>query len=397
MTQKRLQVTRGAGPGGAPISGNLDAVYSYDSEGKVSSFSYPNPTGPYFGTASQYFVNTFDAMSRPMKVTEWRTNGVGFPSTVVADWASGAAYGPANEMTGMSYRTSSGSVYNETRSYNSRVQLTNLTASGSGLQGVNFNYIYPAQNNGKLLKAQDVLSGEEVTYTYDSLLRLINAQTTDAGNPAPWSQSYSYDAFGNRTSAGSTSINYDAATNRIQTDATHQYDANGNLTLMPYGGGAMSLVYDVENRLKQAGTDQYAYGFRNERVWKSGTGEIYFYGVYGEKLGSYQMYPSQSSFIITTLSTNLYFGGKLIRSNGQTVVTDRLGSVRANEAGERFKYYPYGEEFQTTAQNREKFGTYYRDDGTGLDYAGGEVLRERLRSFHGCGHGRCGSGEAAIV
>jgi len=288
-------------------------------------------------------------------------------------------------MKAMSYRTSSGSYYNETRSYNSRVQLANLTASGSGLQGVNFNYIYPAQNNGKLLKAQDALTGEEVTYTYDSLLRLINAQTTDAGNPAPWSQSYSYDPFGNRTNAGSTSINYNAATNRIQTDATHQYDANGNLTLMPYGAGSMSLAYDVENRLKQAGSDQYAYGFRNERVWKSGTGEIYFYGLYGEKLGSYQMYPGQGSFIISTLSTNLYFGGKLIRSNGQTVVTDRLGSVRVNEAGERFKYYPYGEEFQTTAQNREKFGTYYRDDATGLDYADQRYYSSPTRSLHDTG------------
>jgi len=45
VTQKRLQVTRGAGPGGAPISGNLDANYAYDNEGKVSSFSYPNATG----------------------------------------------------------------------------------------------------------------------------------------------------------------------------------------------------------------------------------------------------------------------------------------------------------------------------------------------------------------
>ena len=35
----------------------------------------------------------------------------------------------------------------------------------------------------------------------------------------------------------------------------------------------------------------------------------------------------------------------------------------------KFSYYPYGEEYTTTPQEREKFGTYYRDGSTGLDYA----------------------------
>jgi RHS repeat-associated protein len=54
--------------------------------------------------------------------------------------------------------------------------------------------------------------------------------------------------------------------------------------------------------------------------------------------------------------------------NGVGVVTDRLGSVRANANGERFSYFPYGEERTSTADGREKFGTYSRDPG-GQDYA----------------------------
>jgi RHS repeat-associated protein len=50
------------------------------------------------------------------------------------------------------------------------------------------------------------------------------------------------------------------------------------------------------------------------------------------------------------------------------VVTDRLGSVRANTQGEKFAYFPYGEERTTTPDGREKFGTYFRD-GVGQDYA----------------------------
>ena len=65
---------------------------------------------------------------------------------------------------------------------------------------------------------------------------------------------------------------------------------------------------------------------------------------------------------------NVYFGGQLVKSKGMAVVTDRLGSVRANWAGERMSYYPYGEEKTSTADGREKFGTYTRDN-TATDYA----------------------------
>jgi hypothetical protein len=65
------------------------------------------------------------------------------------------------------------------------------------------------------------------------------------------------------------------------------------------------------------------------------------------------------------LNERAYFGGRLIwRSGGsfQAVYSDRVGSIG--------KYFPYGEERPSaTAGNAEKFATYFRDDGTGLDYA----------------------------
>ena len=64
---------------------------------------------------------------------------------------------------------------------------------------------------------------------------------------------------------------------------------------------------------------------------------------------------------------NVYFGGKLMRS-GAVVATDRLGTVRANSTGDRMTYFPYGEERSSTADGREKFGTYFRD-GVAADYA----------------------------
>src|SRR5438132_7095626 len=98
-----------------------------------------------------------------------------------------------------------------------------------------------------------------------------------------------------------------------------------------------------------------------------GTEEIYFYGISGQKLGTYKPFIyNNGSFAISTIDTNLYFGSRTIVSRGVTVIPDRLGSNRAGGS----RYFPYGEEQPTaTAQDRDKFATYYRDSTTGLDYA----------------------------
>ena len=72
--------------------------------------------------------------------------------------------------------------------------------------------------------------------------------------------------------------------------------------------------------------------------------------------------------------SNVYFGGKLLKAGGQTVVLDRLGSVRWKGNGERYHYFPYGEQYASDGSSsqvngKEDFGTYFRDAETGLDYA----------------------------
>jgi YD repeat-containing protein len=91
------------------------------------------------------------------------------------------------------------------------------------------------QNDGRLTQRKDWVSGEEIAYQYDSLNRLILAQTTGP----EWGQSFGYDGFGNllsqtvtKGSAPSLSVTVNPATNRI-TNAGMSYDAKGNLTAMP--------------------------------------------------------------------------------------------------------------------------------------------------------------------
>src|SRR5579859_5912443 len=166
--------------------------------------------------------------------------------------------------------------------------------------------------------------------------------------------------------------------------AARNYDANGNMLSVP-GVSYGQVSYDVENRLVSVPTgatpEQYAYTPVNKRIWRrkpDGTEELYFYGIGGRKLGTYTPFIySGGSFVINNLDTNLYFGSRTIVSRGVTVQPDRLGSNRAGGS----RYFPYGEEQQVTAQDRDKFATYYRDSTTGLDYAQNRYYASTLGRF----------------
>ena len=116
---------------------------------------------------------------------------------------------------------------------------------------------------------------------------------------------------------------------------------------------------------------QYAYDSRNKRVWKgtfSGSTltaqEAYFYGVDGQKLGTYSLTLNGTQITATTTQTAVFFGSKRVAVNGVAFGQDRLGS---NAAG---KFFPYGEDRGTPIANDQvKFATYTRDSATSLDYA----------------------------
>src|SRR5271168_1085770 len=89
-------------------------------------------------------------------------------------------------------------------------------------------------------------------------------------------------------------------------------------------------------------------------------------------------YTNPTSFLILAEDTNLSFGSRTIVSRGMTVVRDRVGSNRVSGV----KYYPYGEEEGAgTANDKDKFGTYYRDQTTGLDYAQNRYYASTMGRF----------------
>jgi RHS repeat-associated protein len=153
------------------------------------------------------------------------------------------------------------------------------------------------------------------SFSYDPLNRLQSASESGA---APWTQTYSYDRWGNRTIDSSTTnapepqFTVDAATNRLGVPVgqggSMSYDAAGNLTNDTYQGGqggGGTRAYDAENRMTSAqfvnGQLQaaaYTYDGDGRRVKRKvgAGGEVWqVYGVGGELLAEYAANASPSS------------------------------------------------------------------------------------------------------
>lgn len=132
----------------------------------------------------------------------------------------------------------------------------------------------------------------------------------------------------------STPIPVNTANNRLS-NAT--YDADGNMT----SGAGASMAYDEANRLTSAaetsgGIEYYGYSPDNKRVYHqlaNGTGEWIFYSPQGERMG---IYTFNSSTGWSTVSTNVWFAGKLISDENGAIFQDRLGTNRASGA----RFYP---------------------------------------------------------
>ncbi|MBL0156991.1 MAG: RHS repeat-associated core domain-containing protein [Bryobacterales bacterium] len=127
------------------------------------------------------------------------------------------------------------------------------------------------------------------------------------------------------------------------------------------------------------GVETYGYGAGNRRLWKQSTVsgswvEVYLYGLGGEVLevfGGMMGSPlARQSYAPTQRA---WFGGRLIEKKGTAMNADRLGTYE--------KSFPYGELATAPTTSGEKFATYWRDAGTGLDYAVNRYYSPQMGRF----------------
>jgi YD repeat-containing protein len=168
---------------------------------------------------------TYNSMGQPNSAEDQNNNSAGVTS---------ATYGPAGQLLQMNGNNYYGGFGSQTFAYNSMLQLTQLTGATTLGNVINIQYNYSSnQNNGKIMSQTDLISGEQVNYTYDALNRLATAETSPNSNVTQWGQSFTFDGFGNLTnvnvigtgSAPTYSANYNTS-NQQQYDCP---DANGNL------------------------------------------------------------------------------------------------------------------------------------------------------------------------
>src|SRR5208283_5049680 len=215
----------------------------------------------------------------------------------------------------------------------------------------------PTQNNGRIVSSVDGVTGENVSYTYDSLNRLIAASTAGTTG-VQWGNSYSYDGFGNLTAkvvtkgtAPSVYPQVNSATNRASMLYDNGFDANGNWL---GAGGSQTNTWNVENQL-----------ISNGSVDGNGNLLTYTYDPWGKRVMQFSTSPGAAG------SGTLYF---------YSITGHRLGSVRANRSGQTFAYYPWGEERTSTPDDQDKFATYFRD-GFGEDYASARYYNSNFGRF----------------
>jgi YD repeat-containing protein len=284
VTAKRLSIS------GAPLgsnTANADATYTYNNLGQVVSVQYPFTqwsNGAVLSSGPQYGY-TYDTMNRLAGMTGPNNSHL----------VTSVTYGAANQVLQLNANT-----FSQTISYNANLQVTELTA---GSYHYRYNYS-STQNNGRVVSTSDVLSGETITYQYDTLNRLIQASGTGDAQGA-WSQAFTFDGFGNliqKTGSNAPSnalLATNSQTNHLSTNGA-QYDSNGNLTAYGTGSYAVTYAYDIENRLSSAtpvGSIQHLFGYdsANQRIYQGtyntssgaySNETIYYYGADNRKLAA---------------------------------------------------------------------------------------------------------------
>jgi len=206
-------------------------------------------------------------------------------------------------------------------------------------------------------------------YTYDDLQRV----TTSACN-AVWSQTFSYDVFGNITKSGSSAFTpgYSSSTNRFTSlpGITPTYDGNGNLTtdnLNTYtwdadnhpltvttSGTTVSVTYDALGRMVEKGSGSTFTGF--------------IYAPNGEKVASVIGQTLVKAFVRLPGGAKAVYNssGILYYRHSDWLGSSRLASTPARAMYSSSAYAPFGEQYAKAGATDASFTDQEQDTVSNL-------------------------------
>ena len=378
------------------------------------SFQY-NPGGTlnigtfYTGTGYQY---TYDTAGRP-------TGSAWTGSNPPTPYVSGATYDPSGHLTGLlqgGSNTGTTAVVITSNTYNNRLQPSIMLATGAGGTPVIYSHTLcysscytgaPVGNNGNIQTDTDKNPSPIATvYNYDTLNRLISAQYPGGDEiTLPWSESNSYDAFGNLYHKadvyGSNQASFTATpTSQNQLSGIGlAYDAAGNVLT---DNMETHYTYDAEERVATAGSWGYSYDGEGKRVLRTSggtTGSTYWCGAEGTLTDEQSVALSNGS--PAQFERMLYLNGQLVARGGfpstfphYFILPDQVGSSRVSvnfwwvpSTGQNppiyTNYFPFGA-FVTPPTDttlEQRFTGKERDQESGNDYFGARYYASSMGRF----------------
>jgi RHS repeat-associated protein len=352
-------------------------AYNYDNVGHLcqvatSLNSQCNATSPYLALPS----SSYDAAGRPLSAT--------YGNGVVAT----AAYSPQTfELTSLGYAKGTNTLLGLNYYYQ---QNATYCPAGNAVG-----------NDGQIQCIADVSagtgdSGRSAAYTYDSLGRLLTANTTGSTKYPTWGLSWTYDRYANRTAqtvtAGSgynVSLSINTTNNQI---TGYTYDASGNITAFP--SNAATFAYDAEEcnagYTGSASAATYMCDGNHLRVKKvvTGSGAVTTVSI---RSGGQVIAEYDNGAAVTSPTREYLYGNNLLAivtgstgGSGGTIIyqhRDHLSprlytDVNGNCVGDQGSY-PFGELWysnnDTNCTNNTStswiFTSYERDQESGNDYA----------------------------
>ena len=396
--------------------------FSFDAASQMTAASDP---------ASSYAF-TFDAAGRPTQITNAGTPGV--PAVQFA-----LTYDNVNNRLSRAETIAGQAAATEGSAYDALNRLTRKTQSGPGTAAKRVDFAYDAASQPTAISRFTDLSATQAvaasSFTYDTAGRLT-AITHAKGPTNLAAYTWAFDSANRLTQTstpdGTTTYSYDdrdqlvAADHSFQTDETYTYDANGNRTTAGYEtsennrlltDGTFSYEYDGEgNRIRRTenatGTvTEFTWDYRNrltQVVEKNVGGTVlmdaqYTYDVFDRRIaktvdadGAGPVAPATDRFVYdgphialqfdgTGQRTHRYLQGPAIdqiladeNATGEVLwpLSDHLGTVRdlADSTGAVVNHLVYDSFGQVTSETNAAidhlFGFTGRehDDETGLDY-----------------------------
>jgi RHS repeat-associated protein len=377
--------------------------YSYNLDGSIASITYPGGR----------IVNYADGNAQRMTKAADSTNGINY----VTAPSSGAMYAPQGAVANVLHGFVSGGFggITESYTYNNRLEVTGIQATSSAGTPLNLAYSYVSGNNGNISQqTNSVTSGRTQNYTYDTLNRLLTAQTVATSGGDCWGQSFgnngppptlAADALANLFYASSIQCSSPAPQFTMNTSNNNQftgtgigYDVDGDMI----ADTAYSYTYDAENRISTAsgmtnGPYCYTYdafGVRSMKAHASGgscAGTVTVDLLYWRSLSGDTIAETDGTASTTNSNYNEYIffaGRRIAQSNPSSgnvyyYFADHLRSTRVvttatGAACYEVDYLPYGAEntpsgFSNTCSTRYRFTGYERDLETAYGTSAGNV------------------------